>query len=107
MGNMQYFNKPPLKAYPDGGGSKQTPPHQDGYYFMITPQSAVTMWMALEKADEENGCLRYIKGSVERGVMRPHDFSGIVGFSQTITDFDKYGADGKDEMKMVAEPGDL
>lgn len=26
--NMQYFNKPPLKAYSEGKGSLETPPHQ-------------------------------------------------------------------------------
>src|SRR5690606_18348879 len=53
---LEYFNKPPRIGKP-------TPPHQDGYYFMLKPSVAVTMWMALEPADEENGCVRYIKGS--------------------------------------------
>ena len=39
--NMQYFNKPCTAAYASGDGSKPTPPHQDGYYFMIEPQNAV------------------------------------------------------------------
>jgi hypothetical protein len=34
---MQFFNKPP-------GKSKDTPAHQDGFYFMITPQSACSKW---------------------------------------------------------------
>eukprot|EP00927_Polykrikos_kofoidii_P071975 TRINITY_DN68154_c0_g1_i1.p1 TRINITY_DN68154_c0_g1~~TRINITY_DN68154_c0_g1_i1.p1 ORF type:complete len:296 (+),score=34.12 TRINITY_DN68154_c0_g1_i1:65-952(+) len=105
--NMQYFNKPPLQVYPEGSGSKETPPHQDGYYFMINPQIAVTMWLALEPADEENGCLRYVRGSRSRG-MRPHDFSGVMGFSQRITDFDETcPSDTSEEIVMVAQPGDL
>ncbi|MGE5877203.1 phytanoyl-CoA dioxygenase family protein, partial [Klebsiella quasipneumoniae] len=39
---VEYFNKPPRIGKP-------TPPHQDGYYFMLKPQQAVTMWRALEK----------------------------------------------------------
>lgn len=39
--NMQYFNKPPKIGLP-------TPPHQDGYYFMLDPPEAVTMWLALD-----------------------------------------------------------
>ena len=54
--NMEYFNKPP-------GIGKQTPPHQDGYYFKIAPPQAVTGWLALEPVDDENGCLNYVRGS--------------------------------------------
>ena len=75
--NLQYFNKVPKV-------SKPTPPHQDGFYFRIKPQRAVTGWLALDPADESNGCLRYVRGSAD-GPLRPHGFSGVLGFSQTIT----------------------
>lgn len=77
--NIQYFNKPPKIGQP-------TPAHQDGYYFMLSPNEAVTMWMALEPVDEENGCVRYVKGSHRYG-MRSHGRTGTLGFSQGITDF--------------------
>ena len=54
--NMQYFNKPPRIG-------AATPAHQDGYYFMLDPNEAVTMWLGLEPVDEENGCVRYVEGS--------------------------------------------
>lgn len=56
--NMQYFNKPPRSAYGDGAVdcSRPTPPHQDGFYWMH--ERGVTMWVALDDADEENGCIR-------------------------------------------------
>ncbi|MFA6946612.1 MAG: phytanoyl-CoA dioxygenase family protein, partial [Pedobacter sp.] len=76
---LEFFNKPPLIGKP-------TPPHQDGYYFMLNPSVAVTMWMALEPADDENGCVRYVKGSHLKG-MRPHGRTKTLGFSQEITDF--------------------
>ena len=53
--NLQYFNKPPQIG-------KATPPHQDGYYFMLDPCEAATMWLALEEVNEENGCVRYVRG---------------------------------------------
>ena len=77
--NIQYFNKPPKIG-------KETPAHQDGYYFKLSPNEAVTMWMALEDVDEENGCVRYVKGSHKTG-MRPHGRTQTLGFSQGITDF--------------------
>jgi phytanoyl-CoA hydroxylase len=96
--NFQYFNKPPKDGLP-------TPPHQDGYYFKIEPCEALTMWLALEEVDEENGCVRYVKGSHQRG-MRPHGRSGTLGFSQGITDFGTE-EDKANEIKFHAQAGDL
>lgn len=95
--NLQWFNKPP-------GIGRPTPAHQDGYYFMLEPNEAVTMWLALDEVDEANGCVRYVPGSHREG-MRPHGRTGTLGFSQGITD---YGAeDRRRERAMVARPGDL
>jgi len=96
--NFQYFNKPPKEGLP-------TPPHQDGYYFKIEPCEAVTMWLALEEVDEENGCVRYVKGSHQRG-MRPHGLSGTLGFSQGITNYGT-NEDKANEIKFHAQAGDL
>ncbi len=96
--NMQYFNKPP-------GVSKPTPPHQDGYYFMLQPCSALTMWLALDEVDQQNGCVRYVRGSHLRG-MREHQRTGTLGFSQGISGFPNQH-DIDDEVAMPAKPGDL
>jgi phytanoyl-CoA hydroxylase len=96
--NMQYFNKPP-------GVGQPTPPHQDGYYFMLEPCEAVTMWLALEEVDEENGCVRYIPGSHRQG-MRQHARTQTLGFSQGIVDFPT-PADIDAELAFPAQPGDL
>ena len=95
---VEYFNKPPKIGKP-------TPPHQDGYYFMLDPQQAVTMWLALEKADEENGCVKYVKGSHLKG-MRTHGRTTTLGFSQQIVDFGTED-DMKNEIAFPANPGDL
>lgn len=95
---VEYFNKPPKIGKP-------TPPHQDGYYFMLDPQQAVTMWIALEKVDEENGCVKYVKGSHLKG-MRTHGRTTTLGFSQQIVDFGT-PEDMKDEVAFPAKPGDL
>lgn len=94
---MQYFNKPPRIGQP-------TPPHQDGYFFMLNPNEAITMWMALENVDEENGCVRYFKGSHLKG-MRPHAKTKILGFSQAISDYS--AEDKNNEIWFETKPGDL
>src|SRR5205814_197443 len=57
----EWFCKPP-------GNKLPTPPHQDNYYFNLTPPHVLTVWMALERVDEENGCLRYVRGSHAKGI---------------------------------------
>lgn len=93
--NLQYFDKPPIVG-------EVTPVHQDGYYFMLQPCHALTMWMALDAADEENGCVRYLAGSHVHG-MRPHARTQTLGFSQSISDYDSEA----DEVICLAQPGDL
>jgi phytanoyl-CoA hydroxylase len=95
---IEYFNKPPKIGKP-------TPPHQDGYYFMLRPSRAITMWMSLGVADEENGCVHYIKGSHLKG-MRPHGRTKTLGFSQGITDYGKE-EDVANKIAFPAKPGDL
>ena len=95
--NLQYFNKPP-------GIGQATPAHQDGHYFMLQPCQAVTMWMALDHVDEENGCVRYLRGSHLDG-MRPHERTQTLGFSQGIVDFGKN--ESREEVPCPAKPGDL
>lgn len=95
--NMQYFNKP-------AGIGQPTPPHQDGYYFMLEPNEAVTMWLALDDVDEENGCVRYVTGSHKNG-LQPHGATGTLGFSKELLE---YSADNrKNEIACRARPGDL
>ncbi len=96
--NLRYFNEPP-------GIGQATPAHQDGYYFMLEPCRALTMWMALDPVDEENGCVRYIRGSHLDG-MRPHGSTQTLSFSQGILDFGRE-KDLKDEVPCPANPGDL
>lgn len=92
----EWFNKPPGVEHP-------TPPHQDNYYFNLQPPNVVTIWLALDHVDDENGCLRYLPGSHERG-FRPHTQSKVLGFSQGITDY--ADADRAIERKIHLQPGD-
>jgi phytanoyl-CoA hydroxylase len=50
------------------------PYHQDSPYWPIQPMELMTMWIALDEATVENGCLRYLKGSHKQGPLA-HDES--------------------------------
>ncbi len=93
----EWFNKP-------AGTNHVTPPHQDNFYFCMTPPRVLTMWLALDVVDEENGCLRYIPGSHQRGI-RPHRRTQTLGFSQGIADYND--ADRAVEAVIHAQPNDV
>jgi phytanoyl-CoA hydroxylase len=93
----EWFNKPP-------GTGHITPPHQDNYYFCLAPPRVVTIWMALDAVDDENGCLRYVAGSHQRGI-RPHGRSQVLGFSQGILDYTD--EDRASEVPIHLQPGDV
>lgn len=92
----EWFNKPP-------GTNSPTPPHQDNYYFCLKPPQVVTIWLALDQVDEENGCLRYVAGS-HLLPIRPHDRTNVLGFSQGIIDFGPN--DRVREVQVHLQPGD-
>ena len=93
-----YFNKLPKIG-------EATPPHQDGYYFHLDPCEALTLWLALDDVDEDNGCVHYVRGSHRQG-MRDHRRSNVLGFSQHIVG---YGTDDDlaNEVAACVSAGDL
>ena len=93
----QLFNKPARVGV-------ETPAHQDSFYIPLTPNEALTMWLALDTVDEGNGCLRYVSGAHKRPI-RPHGPTEIFGFSQGVTDYGE--ADYAGEVPVPAEPGDV
>lgn len=45
--------------------------HQDAAYWPLTPSKTVTVWLAIDDADTENACMRFIPGSHLNGCL-PH-----------------------------------
>ena len=41
--------------------------HQDASYWPLTPSHAVTVWLAIDDADLDNGCMKFIAGSHHSG----------------------------------------
>jgi ectoine hydroxylase-related dioxygenase (phytanoyl-CoA dioxygenase family) len=63
---MSFFAKPALNG-------KKTPYHQDGEYWPIQPLATCTVWIAVDEATVENGCLRYIPGSHKANRLMAHE----------------------------------
>ena len=44
--------------------------HQDAYYWPMSPHHSVTVWLAFDDVDEENGGMRVVPGSHLHGLLR-------------------------------------
>ena len=43
--------------------------HQDSTYWPLTPSKTVTAWLAIDDADAENACMRFVAGSHLQGAL--------------------------------------
>lgn len=75
--------------------------HQDASYWPLTPSKAVTAWLAIDDADVENACMRFIAGSHHVGHLtyRPSDSAEHNVLNQTIENAEQYGTPVDDELK--------
>ena len=66
--NSSFFAKPPIDGH-------ATPWHQDGQYWPIRPLATCTVWLAIDDATVENGCLQFIKGSHIDQKLKSHNIN--------------------------------
>ena len=63
--NSSFFAKPAVNG-------RATPWHQDGEYWPIRPVATCTVWIAIDDANTENGCLKLIPGSHKKEQLLAH-----------------------------------
>ena len=63
--NSSFFAKPAINGH-------ATPWHQDGQYWPIRPLATCSVWLAIDDATSENGCLKFIKGSHKDKKLKKH-----------------------------------
>ena len=83
------------------GDGKAVAWHQDASYWPLSPSKAVTVWLAIDDADLENGCMKFIAGSQNFGHLtyRKSDPGDHSVLDQTVEDPEQYGAVVVDELK--------
>jgi hypothetical protein len=83
------------------GDGKAVAWHQDASYWPLTPSKAVTVWLAIDDADTENACMRFIAGSHHHGHLtyRPSDSHEHNVLNQTIENAEQYGTVVNDCLK--------
>ena len=66
--DIKIFLDQTLCKPPKVGSAK--PPHQDSaYWTTLDPPNIVICWMALDDANESNGCMRFYPGSHKKGII--------------------------------------
>ncbi|MFM8287224.1 MAG: phytanoyl-CoA dioxygenase family protein [Planctomycetaceae bacterium] len=68
--------------------------HQDASYWPLSPSKAVTVWLAIDDADVENACMRFIAGSHHHGHLtyRESNPGEHNVLNQTIDNPQQFGA---------------
>lgn len=65
------------------GDGKSVDWHQDCSYWPLTPTKAVTVWLAVDDADQGNGCMEVYTGSHTHGLI---DFEASDATSNNVLD---------------------
>lgn len=75
--------------------------HQDASYWPLTPSKTVTVWLAIDDADRENACMKFIAGSQHFGHLtyRPSSEAEHNVLNQSIDNAEQYGSVVYDELK--------
>jgi non-haem Fe2+, alpha-ketoglutarate-dependent halogenase len=75
--------------------------HQDASYWPLSPSKAVTVWLAIDDADRENACMKFVAGSHHVGHLtyRPSSSDDHNVLSQSIDHAEQYGQVVWDELK--------
>lgn len=75
--------------------------HQDASYWPLSPSRAVTVWLAIDDADTENGCMKFIGGSHHHGHLtyRESESGDHSVLDQVVENPEQYGSEVIDELK--------
>lgn len=83
-----YIAKPPLSG-------QAVLWHQDGSYWPLDPMEVVTLWLAVDDSDVENGCMRVIPGSQNDRLLgedeldRHDDGTNVLGSGMHVDEIDE------------------
>ncbi|MEZ4661751.1 MAG: phytanoyl-CoA dioxygenase family protein [Caldilineaceae bacterium] len=80
---------------------KQVSWHQDASFWPLTPSKTVTVWLAIDDADVENACMRFVPGSHHYGHLTyrlsENDENNVL--NQTVDGAENFGEPVNVELK--------
>ncbi|WP_240633065.1 phytanoyl-CoA dioxygenase family protein [Paenibacillus montanisoli] len=94
--SMYFFKEP---------GAKGQAAHQDYYYIKTEPNTMIAASIAMDKTDEENGCLWVIPGSHKLGLLTHGEVKDLVEHEHWTHETE--GIDLGKQIPVIMEKGDL
>lgn len=70
---------------------KQVPWHQDASFWSLSPARTVTVWLAIDDADEENSAMRFLPATHNRGALATADTDTESVFHMGTANADSMG----------------
>jgi hypothetical protein len=67
------------------------PWHQDASFWKLSPARTVTVWLAIDDADEENAAMRFIPGTHDKGEIETVEMGEGSVFHKGIANAEQYG----------------
>jgi phytanoyl-CoA hydroxylase len=92
-----YISKPPRVGQPVLW-------HQDGAFWPLQPMDVVTLWLAVDRADPDNGCMRVVPGSHEWDLAEMREATevdNVLGKEIAVA------VDESRAVDIALEPGDV
>lgn len=93
-----YICKPPL----DGHAVLW---HQDGAYWDLRPMRAATLWLAIDRSEPENGCLRMLPGTHREPLLPLESHLEVPNMLASSLDFERFL--GTTPVDVVLNPGEV
>ena len=90
-------------VYYKPAGSRGQALHQDQFYLQAQPGTCVAAWMALDRCDEENGCLEVVPGTHDIPVLCTKDADLTQSFTGDTVDL----PEGYEPVPVIMEAGDV
>lgn len=92
--SMLYF-KPP--------GARGQALHQDNFFLRVEPGTCIAAWMALDRADAENGGLQVVPGTHLMDIFCPEEADPDLSFTREYVPV----PEGLHAVPLVLDPGDV
>jgi len=76
------------------GDGKSVSWHQDASYWPLTPTKTITVWLAIDDCDIENGCMKFLPGTHRLGHLPYRESDRLEGnvLNQSIEEIERYGS---------------
>jgi len=77
--------------------------HQDNFFLKVEPGTCIAAWVALDRADEENGGLEVVPGTHDMDLFCPEEADAGESFTRDYVPI----PEGLEAVPVVMEPGDV